>query len=213
MHELNKAISRRRLGGWQSSDPSYDYGDMHEVIRLSKLKQDVSTDPTTGVRAVYWITGQAAYWASNGYIGSKFEPFGGNNYLYGFKAELAPLENYRILHEVSHPQHKLWVSGKRNIDAAIRKAYGGRIDVFDVVSWAIKNQDPSPLLLYACDDTGMKFEDRVYLLNMYFDWLHRFLEDATKGAMFLFPVVVFTQLYTLGWKRTLAAWVTGQTLP
>ena len=207
MHEINKVISRRRLGGWQSADPAFNYGDMYQVIARAKMRQIITTDVETGERYMDWIDGQPMPWVTEGsdFLGSKFQPFGGNNYLYGFEMSLAPLENYRIMHDATDPQHKLWVTGKKNLDAAIRKAYGGIITGFEVVSYAVKNQDPSPFLLYACDEAGIKFEDRVYLLNMYFDWLSRFLEDATKGAKIILPVVLFSQLYTLGWKRTLAA--------
>ena len=204
-------MSRRRLGGWDMTDPNYNYGDMRDVIAKAKMMQSITLDPDTGKRVYHWEEGKYASWASKDtdYIGTRFEPFGGNNYLYGFPLSAGPLETYRRVHDKTHKYNKVWVTERANYYKEMRRAGYSPGSVADVVAYGAHKQNPNLYVLVACDEVVLDFAGRVFLLHLYLDWQSRFLLSATASTYYTFPALVAAQLYTLGWKRTLLTWGAG----
>ena len=206
MHELHRRLFLMPF------DKKYDYKRMPEVIDSARYKGRISTDSTTGIKSwilnrdmLDFLTGEGNY-----FLGKNFQPFGGNNYLYGFNVKEAPYSLYRLLNDSTLSTHAQFVAYRQKLLRDVILKVGG-VTPDKLITYVKMTKDPQVLLFAACTpDVPLEF--RIYYLHQYWVINAFRLDEPNVQASWLAPLLLGTQLWNFGWKRTLTIWALGALL-
>ena len=139
-------------------------------------------------------------------LGSYWAPFTDHNYQYGFAQDLSIRSMYAALYGPKPDALSLELQAK--IFAEMDAKVGGHDGTGDYIDFMLKDGNPLALIMGAFAP-GRIIGDRIFLLNFFWSMEAQKLKNFNFASNILFPVLSVTQLLTLGWKRTLAAWVLG----
>ena len=185
-----------------------DFDDLKQAVTAARFKNlGKEYDASTG-RTLYkgWQDGvYEDYWSGpeKDFLGTKLAPVA-HNYLYG---QLFPLtffeDQYRRLSEDKEYQKRIY-----EIFEDMDKKVKGHDDVQQFLEFIVHHGgDPGLLLVHSFRLRDLR--ESVYAMNLYFKNLAERLEAMNTWSYYAAPVLVASQLYGFGWKRTLALWALG----
>ena len=198
---------RRRLA--PEVDEKYDYKDMERILEKAKMVPLAVVDPQTGGTYYGWQEGVYENFSPDqDFVGRSFKPFGSHNYLYGMPVRKMLLGFFRIMHDPSHPEHKEMVKEIEEMYEDMRKEGLQPLTVPGAIAYYEK-KGPTILVISACEYLKMKVDSRVFLYHKFLSYQDIFFTLTSQIAYYSAPAMVGTQLWTLGWKRTLWLWAVG----
>ena len=139
-------------------------------------------------------------------LGKYFAPFTDHNYLYGFEQNSHIRTMYAAL--IGPKTDPLSLELQAKLFAEMDAKVGGHGETGDFIDFIIRDGNRLALILGAFAP-GRVIGERIFLLNFYWQMEAEQLRKFNQQSNILFPVLSLTQLFTLGWKRTLAVWVLG----
>ena len=138
------------------------------------------------------------------YIGRNFSPFK-HNYAYGISKKDSMVSAYRALNE-DQASKDLAASILKDIE----KTVGKHDETEDFVEYVIEHKGPPlALIIQAFRNQEVHEHMRVYCMWFFFKIEAARFKRYNDATMIVLPVYLLSQLYTVGWKRTLLLWSIG----
>ena len=183
-----------------------DIDMLYEVIAKAKFKNlGITTDSAGSVVYNGWEEGvYEDFWSGpeKDVIGMSFAPVS-HNYLYGWAQTPVVEKILRQLNENVALQSLVYETFAK-MDALV----GGHSTIIEYLKYMTDHGGP-PYLLLVFSFQFRNMPESVYAMNLYFKEQAANQQRNNTWSMYAAPLLVGSQLYTFGWKRTLALWAVG----
>ena len=186
-----------------------DLDYLSEVIQAAKFKNLGTTLHPVTNEPYYegWLDDiYDEYWSgpNKDFLGSQFAPFR-HNYLYGWTVTEMITAAFRAMNEDEASQKMIY-----ELFDDMDKKVGGHEVTPQYLRYVQEFGGHHLLLLVMCFQfSRIPFNESVYLMYLFFSIEAKKLVSYNANAMYMIPISIATQLYGLGWKRTLATWALG----